>query len=448
MVMKGQDMRKAAIWLVVWLGSTPLMAGTEAVQCQVKGQGPSREIAIQNGLCQAVSKVHGVAVSTGLATVDLQTGSLDVMRDPTTGSRNVSVDAVAARGVGTLTLTEAQGMVKSYEVVGEREVSPKVYEVTLDVWVFDYHGPEDTTKLRLAVMPVQVTAAVCRFGDTAVPATRVGEQFTQFLVGALAQNEKFTVLDRDSTAAIERDRRMLTTNNSTPEERARQRDTLGADYLLISTVPQAELLVKEQTNPIIGRPTREFDARVQVEFRVVVGPTRQVKMADELRIRLEDNQVQALAARWESEEIDYAELQQNLIRLAAARVATAVADCLNPVKVAAVDDSGQVILSQGGSRFRTGDQYEVYKPGKPILDPQTKAELGTQETLSGRIQITKVLPRISYAKVIQGSIDESAVGSPCRRVRGVEDLSSRGEGTRTTGTRSTPSGGVKLPSDE
>ncbi|MBN1505618.1 MAG: hypothetical protein JW955_02160 [Sedimentisphaerales bacterium] len=441
-------MRKAAIWLVVSLGAAPLMAGTEAVQCQVKGQGPSREIAIRNGLCGAVGKVHGVAVYTGLATVGFQTGSLDVIRDPATGSRNVTVDSVAARGVGTMTLTEAQGMVKTYEVVSEREVNPQLYEVTLDVWVWDYHGPEDTTKLRLAVMPVQVTAAMCRFGNTTVPAARVGEQFTQSLVGALAQNEKFTVLDRDSTAAIERDRRILTSDNSTPEERARQRETLGADYLLISTVPQAELLVKERTNPIIGRPTREFDARVQVEFRILVGPTRQVKMADELRIRLEDNQVQALAARWESEEIDYAELRQNLIRLAAARVATAVADCLNPVKVAAIDDDGQVILSQGGNRFLAGDLYEVYKPGKPILDPDTKAVLATQEKLSGRIQIAKVLPRISYAKVVQGSVDESAVGAVCRRVKGMEDLPSETGGTRTTGTRRTPSGGVKLPSDE
>jgi curli biogenesis system outer membrane secretion channel CsgG len=441
-------MRKTAIWLVVWLGSAPLMAGTEAVQCQVKGQGPSREIAIQNALCQAVGRVHGVAVYTGLATVGLETGSLDVVRDPTTGSRNITVDAVAARGVGTITLTEAQGMVKTFEVVSEREVSPKVYEVTLDVWVWDYHGPEDTTKLRLAVMPVEVTAAVCRFGDTTVSAARVGEQFTQSLVGALAQNEKFTVLDRDSDAAIAHDRRTLTGNNSTPEERARQRDTLGADYLLTSTVPQAELFVKTRTNPIIGRPTREFDARVHVEFRVLVGPTRQVKMADELRIRLEDAQVQALAAKWESEEIDYAELQQSLIRLAAARVATAVADCLNPVKVAAIDDDGQVILSQGGNRFLAGDLYEVYKPGKPILDPDTNAVLATQEKLSGRIQIAKVLPRISYAKIVQGSIDESAVGAVCRRAKGMEDLPSETGGTRTTGTRKTPSGGVKLPSEQ
>jgi hypothetical protein len=440
-------MLKTAIWLAVWLCSTALAAGDNAVQCRVKGQGPNRDKAIQSGLAVAVGKVQGVAVTTGSATVEAQAGDLDVVRDPATGSRSIELDAVAVRSIGSLTLTEAQGMVKSFDVVDERQVSPNVYEVTMDVWVFDYHSPEDTKKLRLAVMPVEVTAGVCRFGDTAVPGARVGEQFTQSLVGALAQNEKFTILDRDSTDAILRDREVLVRENAKPEEKARLGQTLGADYLLITTVPQAELLVQTKVDPAIGVPTREFDAKVQADFRVVVGPTRQVKMADELRIWLENNQVKALAKKWESDEIDYMELRQNLIRLAAVRVASRVADILNPVKVAMAGADGQVILNQGGSRFASGDQFEVYKAGQVIIDPDTQKELGTQEALVGRIQITKVLPRIAYAKVVQGSLDASAVGSVCRRVKGMEDTPSEAEGNRKSQIEKTPSGGVKMPFD-
>lgn len=441
-------MHRITIWLALCLGSAALAADDNVVQCRVKGHGPSRDRAIQNGLGLAVGEVHGVAVSTGLATADVRAGNLDVTRDPATGGKSLSVGAVAVRAAGSLTLTEAAGMVKSYEVVEEKQVSPEVYEVTLDVWVFDYHSPEDTSKLRLAVMPVQVTPAVCRFGPTTVPGARVGEQFTQSLVGALAQNEKFTVLDRDSTAAIEKDRQVLGGEDAKPEEKARLRQTAGADYLLVTTIPQAEILIQTRTDPLVGRPTQEFDARVQAEFRVLVGPTRQVKMADELRIRLKDSQVGALASQGDSDEIDYTALRRNLIRLAAVRVASRVADILNPVRIAAVGAPSQVILNQGGSRFTVGDELDVYKPGAIITDPETRNELGRQETLVGRIQITRVLPRICYAWIIQGSMNESAVGSVCRHVQGIEDLPFEPEGGRKNQIRTTPSGGVKLPFDK
>ncbi len=417
------------------------------VQCQVKGRGVNRDKALQNALLNAVTKVHGAVVGTGVARVNMDTGNINVDVDTQTGNRQISMDRVAVQSASTLTLTEAQGLIKSYEIVAEQQVDDHTYEVTADVWVLDYQGPEEIKAIRLAVLPVEVTARACRFGPDVISNAEVSRQFTQFLTGALSQNDRFTLLDRESGAALNQERRVLAHPDVKPEEKSRLEATLGADYLVVVTLPQAELIVEERDNPIIGRPTREFDARIRAEFRLLVGPTRQVSMADTLRIHLEDNQVKALAKKWRSDEIDYAELQDNFLRLAAGRVALKVADALAPIKIAAVLSNHQVILNQGGRRFVQGDRFQVYRLGESVVDPDTQMHLAAREEPLGTIRIIRVLAKVSYAEIVNGDFDNSAVGAVCRHSWGQEDQPAYSPGGRQTNASTTESGGVKLPFD-
>ncbi len=429
--------------LLIWT----LAAQAATVECQVQGRGSNRDKALQNALLNAVIKVHGAAVGTGVAQVAMDTGDIAVDVDTGTGSRHISMDRVAVQSASTLTLMEAQGLIKSYEVVSEQQLEGDTYEMTVDVWVLDYQSPEDIKEIRLAVLPTEVTANNCRFGPVTVPGGDVERQFTQYLTGALSQNDRFTLLDRESDAALMQERRLLARTDIKPEERSRLQATLGADYLVVVTLPQASLLVEEKDSPIIGRPIRTFDARLRAEYRLVVGPTRQVAMADDLRIHLEDNQVKELAEDWRSDDIDYAELQSNFLRLAAGRVAMKVAEYLAPIKVAAVMSGTQVILNQGGTRFVAGDQFRVYRLGQSVIDPDTQMHLATEEEPLGVIRITRVLPKVSYAEVVEGTFDDATVGSVCRHLSGIEDTNRRRPGNRRTNTRTTKSGGVKLPFD-
>jgi hypothetical protein len=395
----------------------------------------------------AVTKVHGAALSTGIASVGVDSGAMGSVVNPFTGSRTVSVDSVSLQTAGTLTLMETQGLVKTYEVIGEQRVDSQQVEVTAKVWVFDYQSPEAVQAIRLAVTPVEVTAAACRFGDKQVPKTELSRQFTQLLTAALSQNEHFTLLDRDSDVALQSERRVLSEAGVPLEEKSRLRATLGSDYIVAVNLPQAELLVRETTNPIVGRPTRRFDAKVRAEYRLLVAPTRQLTVSDDLRIHLEDRQIKALSERWNADEIDYDELRRNFLQLAAAQVARAVTDVLRPVRVAAVVDGPRVILNQGGARFLENDEYSVYRQGQAIVDPETNRELARHEERIGTIRIARVLAKVCYADVVTGTFDATAVGSICRHARDLRNLPSAGEGRRQTQTQGTATGGVKLPVD-
>jgi hypothetical protein len=430
-------------------------AAEHFVTTEVKGQGPTRDKAVQNGLYLAVCKVQGVAVSSGIATVDVHTGNLDVVHEPTTGNKKISMEGVSANMAGTLALTEAQGLVKTYEVTEEKQVSQDVYEVSMKVQVYDYQSPEDTKKIRVAIFPFEA-AVPARLvvehrddGSTEIrelaSQKRLGEQFSQYLTTMLARNEKFTVLDRDTQAAILKEKQILTSENAPLEERMRLGEALGADYMLVGTVPQVKITVEEKYNPAISSTTRRFTAILEAEYRLIVGPTRQVAASDQLRIKLEDAQVKALMAKWESDRIDYNEMEQNLVQRAARQIVDMAGDYLQPVRVAAVKEGGILILNQGGKRLAEGDLLEVSQMGADVVNPDTGKSLGKEVAMIVTVKVTKVLPYMSYAVLTQGVASDSLVGAVCHRVKSDETPA---PAPRPSNVQESGAGGVRLPFDQ
>jgi len=437
---------KKLMTVILLLSASVVLAAENAVETETTGQGSTRQLAIDNALYLAVCKVQGVEVASSVARVNVRTGSLDVIRDPITGSKKIDIDDISASTAGVLSLVEARGLIKTFEILDEKQISPDVYQVKMKVMVYDYQSPEDTKKIRLAIFPLESTAAAHRFGDKTVSGARLGEQFSQYLNTMLARNEKFTVLDRNSQAAILKEKQILVSDDAPLEEKVRLGEVLGADYMLIGSIPQAEILVQESANPIIGGTTREFKAYMEVEYRLIVGPTRQVAVSDQLRIKLEDQQVKSLVEKWESDDIDYGQMQQGLVMRAAGQMADMITDYLYPVRVAAVRDSGTLILNQGGKRFAQGDTLEIFRTGGEIIDPETGKSLGKDESLVASAKIVKILPRISYAEVIGGSGLEITTGALCRRVG--TDTAVQQQINRPSQIQETPSGGVKLPFDD
>ncbi len=434
-------MKKMAIVVLIAALATGAFAADNWVEVTAKGQGPTRDKAIQNGLYLAVCQVQGVAVSSRETSVDVSTGDIDVVRDPQTGSKKIEMEGVSANLAGTLAVTEAKGLVRSFEIVDEKQVSADAYEVNLKVKVYDYQSPEDAKKLRVAIFPLDSTAEVHRFGGAVVSGRRLGEQFSQYISAMLARNEKFTLLDRQSQDALAKEKKLLTAD-APLEEKARLGEVIGADYVLVGTIAQAELKVEEKRIAAINDVSREFTAYMDVEYKLLVGPTRQVAMADQLRFKLEDAEVKALAEKWKSDDIDYNELEQKLVQIAAGRIADGAMDYLYPVRVAAVREDGTLILNQGGNRFAEGDVFAVSNRGDDIIDPETGKSLGKDEMMLGELRITKVLPRISYAEVVSGKAD---VGGICRRQVTKESLAM--PAGRQSGARERGSGGVRMPFD-
>ena len=292
-------------------------------------------------------------------------------------------------------------------------------------------------------MPIQTLYDSYEFGSFVPSAVEMSLKLSQQLSAAITQTNKFAVLDREYIAEFAQNRNILISDDSPIEEKARLGQVLGADYMIVGTISNARLQIKERTSRAIGRPIREYEVDYVFDYRLIVAPTRQVKLADTVNIALEEDQVRVLVKRWRPEDLDYREMVDNLSARVAKQVVDNIIDRLYPIRIASKNIEGQVIINQGGKRISKGSILEVLIQGKEIIDFDTKESLGRTENLIATIKIEKVTPTISYARLIKGDFEKISEGLICR-LKKVEFK--RPEGAKSSIKR-TPQGGVKLPFD-
>lgn len=408
---------------------------------ETKGQGVTRERAIQSALYQAVAQAKGIAVSSGRYDFGFQ--SAGVGFDTQDSGRSINFDSVSVQAGGSTRLTDIAGWVKSYEVIDEQKIDDRNYEVTIKAWVYDYEDPEQTNRLKLAVMPIQTLYDSCPFGDYVPSGVEMSMKLSQQLSATLTQTNKFAVLDREYIDEFTQNKNILISDDSPIEEKARLGQVLGADYMLVGTISNARLLIKERASRVIGRPIREYEVDYVFDYRLIVAPTRQVKLADTVNIALERDQVKTLVKRWRPEDLDYREMVDNLTARVAKQVVDSIIDRLYPIRIASKQITGQLIINQGGKRISKGSVLDVIVQGEEIIDFDTKESLGSTESQIATIRIEKVTPTLSYARLINGDLDKISVGLICRLRKTEFEMPERARSR----IERTPRGGVKLPFD-
>jgi len=429
--------------LVVALVCPKAFSAPKAIVRQIKGRGITREQAIQKALYQAVAQAKGIAVSSGRHEFGFESAGVGI--DTKDTGKTIEFDDVSVQAVGSTRLTDIAGWVKSYEIIDEQQNDDGTYEVTIKAWVYDYEDPEQTNRLKLAIMPIQTLYDSYQFGNYVPSGIEMSLKLSQQLSAAVTQTNKFAVLDREYIDEFAQNRNILLSDDSPIEEKARLGQVLGADYMIVGTISNAELQIKEKTSGAIGRPIREYEVDYVFDYRLIVAPTRQVKLADTVNISIEkdQDQIRELVKRWEPDDLDYREMVDNLTTRVARQVVDNIIDRLFPIRIAGKNVEGQVIINQGGKRISKGSVWEVFIQGKEIIDFDTKESLGKTEILIATITIEKVTPKISYAKLLKGDFDKISEGLICR-LKKVEAKKPKGA---QSSIKRTPQGGVKLPFD-
>lgn len=408
---------------------------------EVQGQGPSKDDAIKNGLFQAVAQAKGIKVGSGDYSFGYRSRSADI--DRTNTGKRVEFDAVSVQTSGTLQTTDIAGLVKTYEVIGEKKLDDGTYQVTLTVWIYN-RVADKTSRTRFAVMPLRSEEQLYSFINLTMPGDQLADKLSQKITTALTQTNKFAVLDREHIQEYLHEQKVLF-NTAPIEEQARIGQVLGADYMLVGTITEAGLRIKYSTNEAIAGVTfNEYRADFAFDYRVIVASSRQVKFSDSVRLRLVTSDVKKLVTKWEPTDLDYEELVDNLIAKATAEVVNKLSDRLYPPRIASIEADGKIIIDQGGDRLVTGTLLDVFKADKQIADADTNEIIGSTEILVATIRIDKVAPVLSYCSVVSGDASQLARGLICRtKSLPAGEL----EGMKSNVER-TQQGGVVLPFDK
>lgn len=112
---------------------------------------------------------------------------------------------------------------------------------------------------------------------------------------------------------------------------------------------------------------------------------------------------------------------------AATLAAEEIVETIYPIRILDLIDDGNVALSQGGKRISESSLFNVYAPARRVTDKDTGRVTRVDGPWVALVKVTRVLPKFSLAKVVDGDYSAIQERAVCRRLD-----SARGSGIEIT----------------
>ncbi|EAJ0636355.1 hypothetical protein B6948_04530 [Campylobacter jejuni] len=344
-------------------------------QAQGEGYGVTYEQAVGKALADAISRMYGGSLSQS---TNFKTKST---KDKNGQNLEKSFNDEIRRAT--------KGSFDSYEVVSKTQTNDG-FNVKVVI-----KKTATTKKYQAPGLSADNRRSITVFDSTPDAAKRgIGSALQQKIISDLLQSRKFNVLDRDSSGYYEMEKALIKSGDAASDEVYKLKNVLATDYILLFSISGLE--GKQKTSNLTGKSKTEIE--VVVDYRVLLFATRQIKFSNTLsmKVNLKDNSLS----------VNEAALKQ-----IANRIAGDILNAIYPLKVASVENN-EVIFSQS---LNQGDVYECFALGKAIKDAYTKENTGRVESKTANIEITRTSPKLSYAKITEGSVK---VGDICRPLIG------------------------------
>jgi curli biogenesis system outer membrane secretion channel CsgG len=402
--------------LVALLVATSLFGQTKLIEKRVVATGEGRDIptARDNALINVISQINGISVDSKK---DMTIESNEFSMDSNKNSEysNVNIDKYKQS-----LMTRSKGYINSYKELDSYCKGKKCY-VKVVTTIKSY---EDTARLsskrkKIAVLPIKDRR------------TDVRRTLTDSLITHLSQSRKFTIVDRGEQSAYKNEQRLITSGAFDPLEASRFGKAIGADMLIVGEVVELKAKVEKQTSSLTSQTSEMVNIIANVHYKVLNVLTREIKYSNNVKF----------ATSYETTDNRVADVQK-AFDMVASKITNQILDNIYPLRVVEISDSGDLILNMGGINIKKGDIYDIYYEGKQIVDKYTKEIIAKDEIYAGKIEITRVLPKVSYAKVIDsnGAITEWMVARKGEKIP-------TNVGTKESTVDIQQSGGVRLPFD-
>lgn len=337
-----------------------------------EGVGLTREEAINNAIIEAVGKMGGVNINS--------------LRKSNSSVFSNGLDTTIQDHYSEQISKATKGRVDSYEINSIEQDENGKYMANVTIF-----KTTTTKKYQAPGLSADNRRSISVFDSTPDPTKRgIGAALQQKIITNLLQSRKFNVLDRDSNGYYEMEKALIQSDNAAKDEIYKLKNVLGTDYILLFSI--SALDGKQKTSNLTGKS--KMEAEVVIDYRVLLFATRQIKFANTLsmKVALKDDSLST---------------NERVLGQIARQISNDILNAIYPLKVAGVEN-GEIIFSQS---LNQGDVYECFFLGKAIKDSYTKETTGRIETKSGSIEVTRSTPKLSYAKITEGSVK---VGDICR----------------------------------
>jgi len=264
--------------------------------------------------------------------------------------------------------------------------------------------------------------AVLEFVDKSTHAYswyHVGRAAQDMMVTALVRGDAFRVIDRERLQALMQEKNLSLSGDVDPKTAVRVGKLLGVEYVIVGAITEFGVTNSGASVPGYGglpsfsMRTQRMDAAI--DARAINTSTGEIVWADTAKDSSSDKSIYVAGAGGGSHD---GEKLDKILRPVVEKLAASVsARKLETSGMGGTSDAsgivGKIAKADGGTLWvnvgseggvKEGDEFNVYRVGEQIKDPDTGEVLGANETKVGRVRITSVKgPRLSTAAAVAGS---------------------------------------------
>jgi len=213
------------------------------------------------------------------------------------------------------------------------------------------------------------------------------------LMVKLTNSNRFDVLERQEIDQV-LDEKNFTALMSGDEIDPYLKETIGADYLVLTAVDKFAIQSESKKIAYVDDVQTRHYAIIEATLRIVDSHTGKVLAADKIRINKKlDKYNKNIAANTYS----------NLIDVFTDLMVSKIVYRIYPIKVIASLPDGSVYINRGmDGGLKTGDIFDVMRPGQELIDPDTGISFGSAETKVAQLKLDAVDAARSKATILNG----------------------------------------------
>lgn len=251
---------------------------------------------------------------------------------------------------------------------------------------------------------------------------QAGQAAQDMLVTELVKKGEFRVMEREQLAAIMEEKHLSLSGDIDPKTAVKVGKMIGVEYLITGAVTELGVADRSANVPggIFGGRLPSVNVRSQrmdaaVDARAFSTSTGEIVWADTARESTSDSSVYVAGA---GGGVDDHRKVDRILRPVVVKLAESLSqkklttsglggatDASGVAGKIARADGGTIYLNVGSEAgVKEGDEFDVFRMGEPIKDPDTGEVLGANERKVGRIKVNAVMgPRLSKASGVSGS---------------------------------------------
>lgn len=248
---------------------------------------------------------------------------------------------------------------------------------------------------------------------------QAGAAAQDMMVTELVKSGAYRVVDRERLKALMQEKSLSLSGDVDPKTAVKAGKLLGVEYLIVGSVTELGVSDRNVSSPgMFGIPSvrvRSQKMDAALDARAISTTTGEIVWADSKHDSTSDSSVYVAGAGGGVE--DRQKLDR-VLRPIVSKLASSLSDKkLETTGLGGAGDSsgisGKIAKAEGGTFYlnvgseagvKEGDEFDVYRVGESIKDPDTGEVLGVNEQKVGRIKVNAVRgARLSTATALSGS---------------------------------------------